>query len=322
MFFLMPHQQGRKELFSSILPFMLGLLVSLLPSLSLFVLAPKQFLFGNFTYAAYNTLFRQQQGFGVGEVSETTMTFFGKLSFLTRYVLIHPNTGFLIIATSFFLIQFYRDRKRKSQFNLEVIFSLTLLVFLLIGSLAPTPTWYQYFYAPLPFLMITLLYVMAVFTEQDGRARWITILVVLVLVISISFGVKFYQNLGLTLSPVESLAVRIHTAGRELVSRVGTGRVLTLAPIYPLEGGASIYEEFATGSFGWRVAPLIPIEERLEVGLVADSDLQKMLQLKPPAAILTGYEASLEQAFAQVAKELNFRPVKLTADKKLWLAPP
>jgi hypothetical protein len=33
--------------------------------------------------------------------------------------------------------------------------------------------------------------------------------------------------------------------------------VLTLAPLYALEGGAAIYPAFATGPFAWRVAPLL-----------------------------------------------------------------
>ncbi len=66
MFFLLPRRLGNKELVKQILAFVLGLFVGLLPSVVLFTLAPRQFMFGNFGYAAYNTLYRQQQGFSEG----------------------------------------------------------------------------------------------------------------------------------------------------------------------------------------------------------------------------------------------------------------
>ncbi len=136
------------------------------------------------------------------------------------------------------------------------------------------------------------------------------------------YGVKLYQDAGVFTNPIKSLAFRVHDLGKKIASRVDGGRVLTLTPIFPLEGGATIFEEFATGSFGWRAAHLVPVEIRQEVGLVAETDLEDFLASQPPAAIFVGYEGLLEQPFVEFARQNAFKLRELSTDKTLWLAPP
>jgi hypothetical protein len=285
-FLLYPNRTRHQKWFVLPLLFGLGVLLGLLPSLVLFAMAPRQFLFGNLEYARYNTLYRQEAGFVAGDVSNIAMTFGGKLKYLARYVISTPGTLLLLLAFLFFVLSLNITRIwRRPRRYFDITFTLALIPFLLLGSFAPTPAFFQYFYAPIPFLWLGVLYGVASFQEQADRIRWSFVLLACVIVIAGAYGLKGYENRGNLFEPGEWLAVQVHQAGLEIGSEAGTAQVLTLAPLFPLEGGSRIYEEFATGSFGWRVAPLVPGDDRRAVGLVNADDLTGFLSAQPPAAI-------------------------------------
>jgi hypothetical protein len=250
------------------------------------------------------------------------MSFGGKLSYLARYVLSTPSTALLLLAFLFFVVSNSPRLRRKPPYWFQVAFSLILLPFLLIGSFAPTPAFYQYFYAPIPFLLVSVLYGVASFRDQDDRLNWNTVLLAHIIVIASAFGLKLYQDVDILMTPDKWLPVRAHHIGLEIETIVGDGPVLTLAPLFPMEGGASIYEEFATGPFAWRIASLVSDEERQRVGLIAEPDLIDLLGARPPAAILLSDEAAIEQPFVEYAEQHGYQPLGLSDGKTLWLASP
>ncbi len=321
-FLLYPDRTRHQKWFVLPLLFGLGVLLGLLPSLILFIMAPRQFLFGNLEYARYNTLYRQEVGFVAGDVSSVAMTFGGKLKYLARYVVSTPGTLLLLLAFLFFALSLNAARIwRKPSRAFEMALVLALIPFLLLGSFAPTPAFFQYFYAPIPFLWLGVLYGVASFQEQKDKISWSLVLLAQVVVIASAYGLKGYENRGNLFKPGEWLAVQAHQAGLEISAEAGTSQVLTLAPLFPLEGGSRIYEEFATGSFAWRVAPFVPGEDRKAVGLVAADDLNHFLSAQSRVAILVGYEGSLEQSLVSYAEESGYQPVELSTGKTLWLLP-
>src|SRR5205807_4618325 len=96
---------------------------------------------------------------------------------------------------------------------------------------------------------------------------------------------------------------RAALVGAEIREHVPSGRVLTMAPVWPLAGGLRVYPEFATGPFAWRSARFVAPDRRPALRIVAPEDLENFLASDPPAAILTGVEdGDLEApliAFAQ-----------------------
>ena len=115
---------------------------------------------------------------------------------------------------------------------------------------------------------------------------------------------------------------RVREIGRRVREYVPIGPILTLAPLYPLEGDLTIYPEFATGPFAWRSAPFASLEVRREMKLVALDDLETILRERPPKGILTGVEdESLEKPFVSYARAHGFRPIEIGKRRTLWLAP-
>src|SRR6185369_10049608 len=94
------------------------------------------------------------------------------------------------------------------------------------------------------------------------------------------------------LRPERWFAVRMHAMAMQMREHVHNGKVLTLAPAWPIEAGLRIYPEFATGPFAWRSAHHLAAEKRREFRMVGPDDLADFLQSDPPAAILTGFETA------------------------------
>ena len=107
----------------------------MLPVLLTFTIAPKQFVFGNIGYAVYNTAYREQMGF------QTAMTIGHKFVYLTKMVISQPGNLFLFSAFLVFVSINFIDGREKIDCRFEIIFLISLVFFLLIGSFAPTPSW-------------------------------------------------------------------------------------------------------------------------------------------------------------------------------------
>ena len=244
--------------------FVLGVALGLLPSLALFAAAPTQFVFGNLGYHELNQQFMQAADYN------RTMTLGDKLSY-ARDVATQPGTifafaTFLMIALLVALGMIWVRSTRAW----EALLAVALFLFVLVGSLAPTPTWYQYFYAPLPFLVLAVFYGASSIIERVGsKAGWGLLLLVPAVAASLLNGLPSYSNWQSIFSPQRWVSVQVHDMGEQVAARSTAGdKVLTLAPLVPLEGGGSIYKEFATGPFAWRSAPLLSDADRKSFGSI------------------------------------------------------
>ena len=291
----------------------LGGALGLVPTLVLAWSAPRAFIFGNFEYAALNTLYRQAMGF------TTAMDLTGKMQFVLSEVLLEPRGAFLFVSFAVFLaaeaihlFRFPRDGQRVA-LAIGVLFP-----FLLWGALAPTPSWFQYFYMLVPFAAVaTVLSAMRLYL---GRRQWpLGAAWVILAALAVTW---------LSRSEVSSVRSLLRpdawspTAVRKVGSRIAQetrGPVLTLSPIYALEGGLPVYEQFASGPFAWRVSSLVPSAARATLHMVSPEELEAVLTARPPAGILVGREAELEGWFLAYAKANDYHPSQVGEELTLWV---
>jgi hypothetical protein len=135
---------------------------------------------------------------------------------------------------------------------------------------------------------------------------------------------RYADGAAIVFDPNEWLPLKVHARGEYIAQLAGHAPVLTLAPIYPLEGDAPIYPELVTGPMGWRVATLLPPEARARFGLVGVDDLEADLAQSPPRAILTGIhdnDAEVEAPLLAYAQAHGYVPVPLPEEGSLWLSP-
>jgi hypothetical protein len=191
----------------------------------------------------------------------------------------------------------------------------------LLGAYAPTPLQEQYLYLLFPLLALIFLRALA----YDPQPRLSRLLVAGAALLAVLLAAPRYaEGLEVAFAPAEWFPLKVHARGEYVTHLVGGRPVLTLAPIYPLEGEAPIYPEFVTGPLGWRVAPLLSAAERQELGIVGLDELGADLAARPPRGILTGLDnsdAAEEAPLLEYAQAGGYVPIPLPDEGTLWAAP-
>ncbi|HMB94858.1 MAG TPA: hypothetical protein VKK61_02340 [Tepidisphaeraceae bacterium] len=265
--------------------FLFGLIAALLPVGFLFMMAPHQFIFGNFKYPFYNTLYRSTEHFA------TAMNLLGKAAFVLIGLFSQPATLVLTTLCIASTITMTRLIKWRSQQMVELQLLFALIAGLLIGTFAPTPLYLQYFYTPMVFMILTAAYGMAI---SPVKTKWIAGFIITAL-LSLPYVATNYYPIWRLFSFHNWIPVQVHETGQRIVASAGHGRVLTLAPIFALEGHAEIYPELSTGPFAWRIAPFVPESEEHALDTLDTDDLDTALSDRPPAIVLVGVEAELDK---------------------------
>jgi 4-amino-4-deoxy-L-arabinose transferase-like glycosyltransferase len=310
---------------------LMGFAIALLPVLFLFFLSPRGFVFGNIVYPQLNTVYRQVLR------QQEAMTLGAKLIYFAETILMDWQSLLLYLAFFAVLLGAVVSWRPLGKLRRRGWFYGVLVIFLLAGSFTPTPSWSHYFYAPLPFLVLALFYALANWNRARNHPIWL-----LATLFPLAAGLNLYvqsdlkhlRSLG---QPENWVTVRAHQLGEVLANEVGEGPVLTLAPVFPLEGGLDIYPAFATGPFTWRTAHLLSLERQRFYGITSLDTLHDYLKAAPPAAILTGFEADtagfepgdpggLEKPLVDYAVLNGYQALKLKAlvyedDLLLWVLP-
>jgi 4-amino-4-deoxy-L-arabinose transferase-like glycosyltransferase len=300
-----------------LLHFASGMFVSLLPALIMFVYSPKQFLFGNIYWRKLNVIYFQNLDY------TKAMSITSKRNYLKWIFIKQPGNFLLFFAFIFFVVAPYiMSLLKRISSRFEVVFILMLLPCILIGSLAATPTWYQYYYALVPFMLLGILYNVSSSYEGSSERKGFIGVLILITLISCIFGLPKYKDIRNFPNVQEWYPIEAHRLGIVISDIIGEGRVLTLAPIFCLEGGLEIYEEFATGPFAWRTAGFLNERNRKELKMYAEDDLPNLLKERPPRGVLVGFEREnleLERPFESFAVDKNYKFFKIEG-RRLWVS--
>jgi hypothetical protein len=325
--------------------FLAGLGCAMLPAIILVGLNYQRALFYIFFFnAEYNGAYWLEQG------RSSTMGIFGKLAYLALEVTWSPahypllrNLGgswwglvlmpfaqngglFLGLAMILFNRRLFKADSYSPWPELRRL-ALWSLPFILMAALSPTPAFYQYFYPLLPICMILISYSWAVYWRafpagSQAHQLFRRTLTVLSLSLFLLGGIGMLVMVNHWQSRTDGTPGQVtHIIGQEIRSLVGQGKVLTLAPTYVLEGGLEVYPQVATGPFFWRVAGFIDSADRKALNVMGPDDLEDMMAEDPPAAILTGFEDSEEEALLDYAHRHGYRPRPLVHGGVLYLPP-
>ena len=222
---------------------------------------------------------------------------FGKAA-LTVAALTMPGYLMLLILAGYLSWMGVRRRsgvdaqeKRKA-----VLTALLPIVFLVIAYIPPT-MWHQYLAVPVPFAVIAFAYPLVWLRRRaekgDGGISYKAAcgLTVAAAAIAIfAYPPVLYRNL-MVLVPERWTPVEIHALSRKITATMkGREPVLTLGPLYALEGGRDIYPELSCGSVVYRVADRLTPEERRLTHTVGPESLRELVQDRPPSGVIVGVE--------------------------------
>jgi hypothetical protein len=271
-------------------------LVSLTPSAICFALAPRQFVFGNVEFPALST--------AIHTLEDTARQTAGhvlamKLAAVMKQTVARGSNVFLFAAGA---AVYVAARRRGIKMGVEVVYLLAIILFFWTAACLPTPTYMQYFYEALPFMVMHL--ALMTRTAFAGRALPWKSIGLLVFAMTIGFGPKVFawqpepawQPYRAAMTSEFNgrwMPLEIHNLGVEMAGDMNSsGPVLTLQPTIALEGGLRIYPDFVTGVFAFRAAPTLPARRRVELDMVAPNDLPGLFAQSPPRAFLTSPDDS------------------------------
>jgi len=305
---------AEKARLRGLITFAAGIALALIPVACAFFHAPEGFIFGNVEFPKLNIEYR----FATGE--PRTMTVLKKLRFFFKLVM-RPNWllfyGFVAAwIAAFTWKRPFRDWPRMF---CSVLFTLP---FLLLGALAPSPVFDQYFYALAPFLVLGMLCILAETPADSLRLRWMWVAAAAAVVCSMCMGAGEYDGLDDLIRPGKWAPSKFHGEAHALREAVSAGKVLTLAPTLPLEAGLQIYPEFVTGPFGWRIAPFVAPARRRDLRIAGPEDLDACMIPDPPVGILLGFDKRWELPLARHAAIHDYRHTSFAEEKHLWITPP
>ncbi len=303
-----------------------GLGLALLPMLWLFLTAPQQFIYGNLGYAQINSVYRLD----VPVAYDGNIPVYGarsladKLGFLWNSVIPQPGNLLLFAGLVFFgwsVLATHLSRKDDQVFrNILVLAAIPLVA---VGSFFPTPTWYQYFYAPVPFALLAIALGLAYLTQNTSQARmWFMILLIQLVLLANVFVLQDFRRMSFLHYVDLWKPLVIHQVGMDIRERIGTdGQVFTIAPIYPLEGGLQVYAPMATGVFAFRTGSLLNAEQRQQQGIVSKENFEAYLDKDLPEGILVGFDQVLEEKIIQFAVSREYKAHPLAQGLTLWIRP-
>ncbi len=177
-------------------------------------------------------------------------------------------------------------------------------------SFVPRPSFPQYFTPPLPFAIILLALLAGAQTPAERQSTLPLLGVVAALALMLD-GVRLIGGLPALAKPDEWTGNRVHAIAIQVADAARGRPVATLAPLYAVEGGASVYKALAAGPFVYRVADLMSPHERQFWRTVSPATLAAFLETNPPGAILVGTEGRLDDAFRAYATDRGYRLVPL-----------
>ncbi len=236
---------------------------------------------------------------------------FGKAA-LTLNALCEPAYLILLVLGVCLIVIVWRERSRLSwtEKRAAALAALLPLLFFVIAYIPPT-MWHQYLAVPVPFITIAIAYpVVALRRQADesksrGKYRLTCGLVGAAVAIALfSYPVVLYRCLFLAV-PERWTPVEFHRMAVKIASDIKEpGPVLTLGPLYALEGGRDIYPELSCGSIVYRVADRLSSQERQITHTVGPATLDELVRAHPPAGIIVGVEAAYFASLEEPLRKL------------------
>jgi hypothetical protein len=185
-------------------------------------------------------------------------------------------------------------------------------LFFVIAYLPPA-MWQQYLAVPVPFVAAALALPLAALHRQareTGKKRPFQVASCL---LAVGAGAVVLANPTVlsrsfaVLVPERWVPVRLHRAAQEMAAKIEEPRrVLTLGPLYALEGNCDIYPELAN-PFTYRVADRLSAEERALTHTIGAASLNELIRDRPPAGVIVGVEPPY-MSFLEDALRLSVPP--------------
>jgi len=179
-------------------------------------------------------------------------------------------------------------------------------IFFLIAVIPPT-MWKQYLGVPVAFIVISFAYPLLYLKKLGPNKQRSFYIASALIAITTAISILSYPALAVKITrlakPKTWVPVRIHKISLDIARKTKKPKlILTLAPLFALEGGCKIYPELSTGPFSYRVADYTSQRARQLTHTVGPKSLSALVEKTPPSAVILSIEPLfLEKALRRVA---------------------
>ena len=222
-----------------------------------------------------------------------------------------PGYLVLIVITIYLCVVMIWQRRKLAKVNGRILLftALLVLVFFIIALIPPT-MWKQYLAMPVPFIIISFTYPLLYLKQladkvKDNKQFKIAgvVVAVCVVVAVFSYPIVVYRTVML-LVPEGWVPIQLHKISQDIAEKTQEPKkILTLAPLFVLEGGCDIYTELSCGSIVYRIGDRLSAWNCDITHTAGPRDLAKMVEKEPPSAVIINVERMkfLEEPFFKTA---------------------
>jgi len=276
-----PAQSGKQRL-KRVATFSIATAIGLIWPIWVVVLAPRAFFLNLFWIPKLNSQWLHLTGMLYTKPGMT-------MTFLTT-----PASFLLILTTIYLCVILIRNRDKLTLSDkMPVLLPAMLVVVFFIIAFIPPTMWVQYFAAPIPFLIISFAYPLLYLRKLTNDKPFIiaAVLMAACAVVSVISYPIVLQRVPRLLYPQSWTPIKVHHISEDIAEKTKSPKpVLTLSPLFALEGGRNIYTELSAGPFVYRVADLLSPADRKIANTVGSETLQQLLENCPPSALIVGFE--------------------------------
>ncbi len=288
------------------LPFIVGTLVFAIWPLIIISKAPKAFFLNVVCIQALNADFLRRFGWVFDKAQ------------LTKEALLRPSyIGLIILGVCLGIMRFVQNKPEATSDKRKGLFFAVIAAVFVVIVFIPPVMWIQYWAVPVAFIVVALVYPLNYLCDIAAKdVRKNRYLVTAAILLAIAAGASLYEGLPLAFANVVHMfdrdmwvPVRVHKISEDIHQKaVGEGPVLTLSPLYAIEGGSEIYPEFSAGSFVYRVADRLSDSQRRIVHGAGAAELERLVESRPPSAVIIGTESKLlEEPILKQAVGVDWR---------------
>lgn len=287
-----------RQRLQGILPFVIGSAILAVWPVWVIAKAPEQFWLNVFRIPVLNGRYLHEIGLALSKKG------------LAYSLVLTPSYLVLVILTGILAVAVLRHRGRPL-FDKKpgALLASGLAVLFLIIAFIPVTVWPQYLAIPVPFILISFAYAFAYLRAEleakkhRGLAFRITCYAmfcsVLICVWLYPTGIRRALN---EFRLANWVPLQVHRIAQDISAKCNEPKlVLTLSPLYAIEGGCDIYPELAAGPFVYRVADRLSEKQRQIARAVGPEQLAALIEERAASAIVVGTEpAQLEKAIMEV----------------------
>jgi hypothetical protein len=278
-----------KQKFKTILPFLIAAAVVAIWPLWTIALAPRAFFLNLFRVSMLNNEWVRQAGM-----------FHSKLEMIILFLAAPGCFALILIAIFLCLVVKWKRRELKISNTPNLLLAVLLALVFFIIALAMPVTWEQHLAMPVPFIVISfafpLLYLRKLDSDTDLGKHFkpACVLVIACAIAAVASYPVVLRRVPKLFDPQSWTPVQLHRISEDIAEKTKSPKlILTLVPLYALEGRCDIYTELSSGPFVYRVADSMTASDLETVRAVGPKTLKALLEKSPPSAVMFGVELGL-----------------------------